>query len=106
MIADLGITDLNEDAFKKVLATATDAVTQAVAGLTNLQADLGVAQERVAKANDRMSIQIDILSNHIGVLEGVDPYEASTRVSALLQQVETAYAMTARIDKLTILNYL
>ena len=106
MIADLGITDLNEDAFKNVIAKATDAVTQAVAGLTNLQADLGVAQERVAKANDRMSIQIDILSNHIGVLEGVDPYEASTRVSALLQQVETAYAMTARIDKLTILNYL
>ena len=106
MIADLGITNLNEDAFQTVVASATHTVTQALAGLTNLQASLGVAQERVAKANDRMSIQIDILSNHIGVLEGVDPYEASTRVSALLSQVETAYAMTARIEKLTILNYL
>jgi flagellar hook-associated protein 3 FlgL len=53
-----------------------------------------------------MSIQIDILTNHIGTLEGVDPYEASTRLSSLLTQVETAYAMTARIQKLTLLNYL
>ena len=53
-----------------------------------------------------MSIQIDIMTNHIGVLEGVDPYEASTRVSALLTQVETAYAMTARIQKLSLLKYL
>jgi flagellar hook-associated protein 3 FlgL len=106
MIADLGITNLNQDAFQTLVTTATHTVTQALAGLTNLQANLGVAQERVAKANDRMSIQIDIMSDHIGVLEGVDPYEAATRVSALLAQVETAYAMTARIEKLTILNYL
>ena len=53
-----------------------------------------------------MSIQIDIMTNHIGALEGVDPYEASSRLSALLTQVETAYAMTARIQKLTLLNYL
>jgi flagellar hook-associated protein 3 FlgL len=53
-----------------------------------------------------MSIQIDIMATHIGTLEGVDPFEASTRVSQLLTQVETAYAMTARIHQLTILNYL
>ena len=53
-----------------------------------------------------MSIQIDIMTRHIGALENVDPFEASTRVSALLTQVETAYAMTARIQRLSLLNYL
>jgi flagellar hook-associated protein 3 FlgL len=106
MIADLGTAKLDQDAYKAVVDTATNAISEALDGLTNLQAGLGVAQERVTKANDRMSIQMDIMAKHIGVLEGVDPSEAATRVSALLTQVETAYAMTARIDKLTILNYL
>jgi flagellar hook-associated protein 3 FlgL len=106
MVADLGTNKLNQDAFQAVVGTATSLVGQALDGLTKLQTDLGVAQERIAKANDRMSIQMDIMANHIGVLEGVDPYEASTRVAELLTQVEIAYAMTARIEKLTILNYL
>jgi flagellar hook-associated protein 3 FlgL len=106
MVADLGTTTLNADAFQTVVGNATRIMSQALNGLTNVQADLGVAQERIAKANDRMSIQMDIMSTHIGALEGVDPAEASTRVATLLTQVETAYAMTARINQLTILNYL
>jgi flagellar hook-associated protein 3 FlgL len=46
------------------------------------------------------------MTKHIGKLEGVDPYEASTRLSQLMTQVETAYAMTARVQKLSLLNYL
>jgi flagellar hook-associated protein 3 FlgL len=106
MVADLGTANLNEGAFQAVVDTAIGLVGEALDGLMNLQSDLGVAQDRVAKANERMSIQIDIMATHIGTLEGVDPYEASTRVSMLLTQVETAYAMTARIHQLTILNYL
>jgi flagellar hook-associated protein 3 FlgL len=106
MIADLGAPELNEGAFKAIVDTATGLVSQALDGLINLRADLGVAQDRVAKADERISIQLDIMANHIGILEGVDPYEASTRVSMLLSQVEVAYAMTARIQQLTILNYL
>ena len=71
-----------------------------------MQADLGNAQQRVTNANSRMTIQSDIITNHLDALEGVDPYEASSRLSSLMTQVETAYAMTARIQKLTLLNYL
>jgi flagellar hook-associated protein 3 FlgL len=106
MVADLGAADLNQNAFQTVVDTATRAVAEAIDGLTGLQADLGIAQERLIKANDRMAIQVDIMTNHIGILEGVDPYEASSRVASLLTQVETAYAMTARIQSLSILNYL
>jgi flagellar hook-associated protein 3 FlgL len=106
MLADLGITNLNQGAFRAVVDTATDIISQAIAGLTGVQAEIGVAQERVSKANDRISIQLDIMKTHIGDLESVDPAEASTRVSTLLTQVETAYAMTARINQLSILNYL
>jgi flagellar hook-associated protein 3 FlgL len=106
MLADLGTDKLNQNAYQAVVDTAVRAVSEAVQGITELQAGLGTAQERVKNANDRMSIQIDIMTNHIGVLEGVDPYEASNRVAGLLTQVETAYAMTARIQRLSLLNYL
>ena len=81
MVADLGTDKLNQNAFQAVVDTAMRAVSEAVQGITELQARLGTAQERVKNANDRMSIQIDIMTNHIGVLEGVDPYEASNRVA-------------------------
>jgi flagellar hook-associated protein 3 FlgL len=106
MLADLGTDKLNQNAYQAVVDTAVRAVGEAVQGITELQAGLGTAQERVKNANDRMSIQSDIMTKHIGALEGVDPYEASNRVAGLLTQVETAYAMTARIQKLSLLNYL
>ncbi len=106
MVADLGTSNLNEGAFQKVVDQASQLTAGAIEGLTALQADLGSAQQRVAGANSRMSVQRDIITNHVGALEGVDPYEASSRLTALMTQVETAYAMTARIQKLTILNYL
>jgi len=106
MLADLGTTDLNNAAFQKVVSKATVLVSEAVHGLTALQVELGNAQSRVTKANERMAIQSDIMTTHIGALEGVDPYEASSRLSSLMTQVETAYAMTARIQKLSLLNYL
>ena len=106
MLADLGTDKLNQGAYQVVVDKAVGAVSEALQGITELQGDLGTAQQRVKNANDRMSIQIDVMTKHIGALEGVDPYEASSQVAGLLTQIQTAYAMTARIQQLSLLNYL
>jgi flagellar hook-associated protein 3 FlgL len=106
MVADLGTANLSPGAFQKVVAKASQLTAQALQGLTAVQADLGNAQQRVTSADSRMTIQSDLITNHLNALEGVDPYEASSRLSSLMTQVETAYAMTARIQKMTLLNYL
>lgn len=106
MVADLGTSNLNKEAYKTVVDKATKLAGDAIGGLSALQSTLGVAQERVAKADQRMSIQVDVLQKQITRLEGVDPYEASTYVSSLLTQIETSYALTARVQKLSLLNYL
>ncbi|MCZ7594038.1 MAG: flagellin [Hyphomicrobium sp.] len=46
------------------------------------------------------------MTTQVNSLEAVDPNEAATRVSALLTQIETSYALTARIMGLSILDYL
>jgi flagellar hook-associated protein 3 FlgL len=106
MIADLGVDKMNKNTFQAVVDTALNLVGNAIGELTTLQAKVGTTEQRVTNASERMSIQIDLMTKHISVLESVDPYEASTRVTALLTQIETAYALTARIQKLSVLNYL
>lgn len=106
MIADLGIENLNDNAFQTVVDAAIKAAGSAIQGVVAIQSEVGIAEERIANANDRMSIQADIMINHINILEGVDPYEASTRVSSLLTQLETSYALTARIQRLSLTNFI
>jgi flagellar hook-associated protein 3 FlgL len=106
MVVDLGAQNLNQDAFKAVIDTAARAIGEAIQQMTGVQARLGTAQERVVQANERMSLQIDLLSTRINGLETVDPYEVSTRITTLMTQIETAYALTARIQQLGLLKYL
>lgn len=106
MVADLGVQNLSQAAFQEVVDAAIRIAAEAVQDLAKEQSRLGTGQERMKTANERMTIQIDIMTTHINLLEAVDPYEASTRVSQLITQVETAYAMTARIQGLSLLRYL
>ncbi|AKI02138.1 flagellin/flagellar hook associated protein [Hoeflea sp. IMCC20628] len=79
---------------------------QAITGIDNQRGSLGLSENRVTKANDSLSSQIEILTLHVVDIEGVDAYEASTRMQALLTQVEMSYALTARIQQLNLMNYL
>ncbi|MCL4766645.1 MAG: flagellar hook-associated family protein [Hyphomicrobiaceae bacterium] len=106
MVADLGAERLNQGTFQSIADTAVRTIGAAVQELAILRANLGTAEERIATANARMSVQIDVLASHVDRLESVDPYEASTRVASLLTQIETAYALTARIQQMSLLDYL
>lgn len=106
MVADLGVENLSQPAFEAVVDQAIRDVNEAIQDLSELQSKLGVAQQRVSDASERMSLQLDIMTTQVNSLEAVDPNEAATRVSALLTQIETSYALTARIMGLSILDYL
>jgi flagellar hook-associated protein 3 FlgL len=106
MVLDAGVGTLGESAARTVLTSATALLGQAMGHLTQLQSTIGVAQERVANASTQMSAQVDILAKLQADLEGVDPYEAATRVNTLTTQLETSYALTARMHQLSLLNYL
>lgn len=106
MMADLGTADMNELAFQVVVDQAISLVGEAITDVTHLMARMGSTQERVANASDRLNIQTDILNTRINELENVDPTETSARLSTALTQIETTYAVTARIQGLSLLNYL
>ncbi|WP_368735617.1 flagellin [Escherichia coli] len=47
-----------------------------------------------------------MLNSSVLDLEAVDPYEAANRVHALSTQIEASYALTVKLQSLSLLNYL
>jgi flagellar hook-associated protein 3 FlgL len=105
-LSDLFGTDINPDAREALVSRAIELVSEGMSGITSVQAETGVTENRVARASERVTMQIDLFKTSILDMEAVDPYEASTRVNSLLSQIEVSYALTARIQQLSLVNYL
>lgn len=104
-ISDLGLGELGRGASQAVIDKAITSVSEAIQGLTSVKARLGVSQNRVTAADERLSIQRDIINQQIVDLENVDPYETATKVNSLMTQVEMSYSLTARIRQLSLLKF-
>ena len=90
-------------------AVATQSVTtigKAISGLNQQASSLGLSQERVKKSNDSLAAQKKIIETHLLDIEGIDTYEAKTRLDLLQQQIEIAYSLTSRLQKMSLVNYL
>jgi len=105
-IRDLFDSDVGAGGRQAMIDWAVSVVGESIGKLGNLAATTGIAEKRVTDASDRLMVQVDLFERQIGNLVDVDPYEASTRVNDLLSHIETSYALTARIQQLSILNYI
>jgi flagellar hook-associated protein 3 FlgL len=99
-------TEINAAAASAIADRSLVLVAEGSAEIADQKARTGLVEQRVAAATERLSMQVDLFERTIQDLEGVDPYEAATRVSALLTQIETSYALTARIQQLSLLRFL
>jgi flagellar hook-associated protein 3 FlgL len=97
---------VNPAALQVVASQATSLINQALTSLTTTEATIGAAQQRVTDANTNMSAQMTILQTQIGNLDNVNLYQTSTLVSTLTTQIQTAYSLTANLQKLSLVNYL
>ncbi|KZM48031.1 flagellar hook-associated family protein [Labrenzia sp. OB1] len=106
LMADLGNENLDQGTYKQVLNKAIEKLGNGIAGVTSAMGKLGNVQEQVNLASDRLQVQTDILNSRINDLENVNPEETSVRLNTALTQLETTYAVTARMQGLSILNYI
>jgi len=106
MIGELGTANLNSDTYNTLVGQAITTIKGAISGLTDVQGGVGLVQNQVTSANDSMSLRMDYLSSQVDSLESVDPAEASTRMTALQTQLETAYSLTAQLHNMSLVNYL
>jgi len=106
MVGTLFTGNISEAAQNVVVSRAQKLVGESIGGIVQVQSETGLAQKRVSDASDRMKTQVDLFEKHIIDLEGVDPEQAATRVADLTQHIETSFALTARLQQLSLLNYL
>ncbi|QEE46492.1 flagellar hook-associated family protein [Rhizobium sp. WL3] len=85
---------------------AIDYTGRAITGINSTRSALGLSENRIEKADASLRIQVDIIETSLSGKIEVDAYEASTRVNSLLSMVEASYTLTARIQGLSLVNYL
>ncbi|WP_414473353.1 flagellar hook-associated family protein [Microvirga sp. M2] len=106
MIIDLGAAGLNDETRSSLLNRAIGTLGEAVSDVTEIQADLGTAQQKIDRANERMSLQKTFLDERITNYEAVDPAEAKVRVDQISTQIQVSYSLTAQINQLSLIKFL
>lgn len=97
---------LNEEAQSALVDKAIKVAGAGVSGIDDSRTTLGISQARLSKANNLLQVQADLTKIYVSEMEEVDVYEASTRVNALMAQLETSYSITSRLQRLNLIDYL
>ncbi|MEI4472022.1 flagellin [Frigidibacter sp. MR17.24] len=109
-LAMLATTDVSQitdaDAYSAWVGEAISALSGGIDGIDEQRSILGNQMKMVEQQTTRQQTLSDLYNNQIVDLEGVDPYEAATRVTLLQSQIEASYAVTARLNEMSILNFL
>ncbi len=98
--------DLSDNSRAMVTKKAIEYTGIATTGINSTRTMLGLSENRIEKANESLQVQIDIIDTTLTSKIEVDAYEASTRVNNLLSLVEASYTLTAKIQALSLVNYL
>ncbi|GIL00211.1 MAG: flagellin [Alphaproteobacteria bacterium] len=106
IMAELGGSAIGDETMNAVVRFAVERLSQGIAETTSVQSRLGVVENRVAAAGERLDYQEIILTNTVNALQGVDSYEVAMRINELLASIEASYAVTAKIRGLSIMDYL
>ena len=106
MLSEFGGSDLSQSAQQVLVTTATSLITQGVSSMTTTEAEVGASLSQITQANATMSSQMTILQTQIGNLDDVDANSVATQLNTLTTQIETAYQITAQLQKLSLAQYL
>ncbi|PRY77623.1 flagellar hook-associated protein 3 FlgL [Yoonia maritima] len=74
--------------------------------LVNVQARVGSSEGTITRELTEMSAQSAVLQIAKNDLVSVDPFDTASRLQAVQLQLETHYAVTARMSQLSLLSYL
>ena len=106
MLNEFGGLALSQSAQQVLVTTASSLVSQGVSSMTTTEAQVGSSLSQITQANAAMGSQMSILQTQVGNLDSVDPNSVATQLNTLTTQIETAYQLTAQLQKLSLAQYL
>jgi flagellar hook-associated protein 3 FlgL len=106
MLSEFGAIGLNPGAEQALAAAASGSISRGASAIIQTQATLGEAQSQITQANDNMQSQMSLLQVQIGRTDSIDPAQIATELTTLTTQLQTAYQLTAKINSLSLAQYL
>jgi flagellar hook-associated protein 3 FlgL len=108
MLASIDYNDktMTTDAWRKFADSANTKLQSGLERLVDVTADLGLKQQAAKTSKEAHGDTITMLNGRIADMEGADPFETAARVSQYEQQLNAAYAVTARVSRLSLVNYM
>ncbi len=90
----------------QLLQMAGAGLLSGASGLTEVRAELGNQQNRVSVITARLSAEESTLSIAFNDMTAADPFETASKLQAVQAQLETHFAVTARLSRLTLAEYI
>jgi flagellar hook-associated protein 3 FlgL len=106
MLSEFGGSALSAQAQQVVASTASSLIGQGVTSVTTAEASIGSAQAQVTDTGDQIAAQQTLLQTQIGALDGINESSIATQVSSLQTQLQASYAVTARLQQMSLAQYL
>lgn len=105
-LLDRGVLSGNTEEQAALVKSASESLYESTASRTALSARIGIAQDRIADAQTGTAAEKTVLSSRRLSLVSTDPYEAATALTEAQSQLETLYAVTAKVLGLKLSDYL
>ncbi|UWR30772.1 hypothetical protein K3758_04380 [Sulfitobacter sp. W002] len=107
MLSAVNPSDIPDEAARDAwLTEARSAIGAGLEGLTDLETQTGLKRGQLADTISAQESRALFLDAEVMNLEGVDQYDAATRLTQLQNQLDSSFAVTARLSRLSFLNYL
>ncbi|AKK20378.1 flagellar hook-associated family protein [Candidatus Liberibacter africanus] len=103
---ELASKNLTESARQVLNLKMISAVQKASLDINHQHASLGVSEQKIDKEKVFLQEKINIIDVLLLKSVGVDEYKTSSQLSGLMNKVEMSYMITAKLHKLSLLNYL
>jgi flagellar hook-associated protein 3 FlgL len=105
-LLDTSLFATNQPERAALAQTAAEALLTSATDRTTLAARIGVAEEKIDGAVTRNAAERSALDIARTSLLAADPYEAATRLEAAETQLKSIYSVTARLSRLSLVDYL
>lgn len=105
-LLDRGLLTGQPEARQSLAGLAGEGLLAAQDGLTGLASGLGATEARIDQAASRNSAESAALEIGRTGLLGLDPYETASRLQNAEKQMDLLYALTSRLSRLSLVEYL
>lgn len=107
MFASVDVTTLRDPATYQAWASeAVDAIATGLQGIDEARVQVGSHRKLLEDTVASQQARMDVYTARIVTLETADPYETAARLQNLQVQLEATYAATAKIGRMSFLNYM